>query len=88
MAGIIHRPQFQDPAWRQPSPWPLWGPIAHGNGCEDAAYEGFLWELRYAAPMGLEQLGLPVPPATLTGSQPSSHARRHGLTSPVSSAMA
>lgn len=56
--------------------------------CEDAACEGFLWELRYAAPMGLQQLGLPVPPATLTGSQPSSHARRHGLASPVSSAMA
>ena len=32
---------------------------------QDAACEGSFWELRYAALMALETLGLPAPPATL-----------------------
>ena len=62
------RPQFQKSRPAAALTLARLDPQHAGAALEDAACEGSFWELRYAALMGLEQLGLPAPPATLADS--------------------
>lgn len=60
-----HRPQFQKSRPAAALTLARLDPQQAGTALHDAGCEGSLWELRYAALMGLEQLGLPAPPVTL-----------------------
>ena len=62
------RPQFQKSRPAAALTLARLDPQHGGAALQDAACEGSFWELRYAALMGLEQLGLPVPRATLADS--------------------
>ncbi|SAY38576.1 HEAT repeat domain-containing protein [Candidatus Synechococcus spongiarum] len=62
------RPQFQKSRPAAALTLARLDPRQAAPALQDAACEGSFWELRYAALMGLEQLGLPVPPATLADS--------------------
>lgn len=62
------RPQFQKSRPAAALTMARLAPQHAGVALQDAACEGSFWELRYAALMGLEKLGLPAPPATLADS--------------------
>ena len=60
------RPQFQKSRPAAALTLARLDPGHGGAALQEAACEGSFWELRYAALMGLEQLGLPVPRSALT----------------------
>ncbi|KKZ11765.1 MAG: hypothetical protein TQ37_06475 [Candidatus Synechococcus spongiarum 15L] len=62
------RPQFQKSRSAAAITLARLDPRNAGAALQDAACEGSFWELRYAALMALEQLQLPIPPATLADS--------------------
>ncbi len=74
------RPQFQKSRPAAALTLARLAPQQAGPALQDAACEGSFWELRYAALMGLEQLGLPVPPGSLADADwlVALRARSHG----------
>lgn len=61
------RPQFQKSRPAAALTLARLDPQNAGAALQDAACEGSFWELRYAALMGLEKLGLPAAPTALLG---------------------
>ena len=74
------RPQFQKSRPAAALTLARLAPQQAGPALQDAACEGSFWELRYAALMGLEQLGLPVPLGSLADADwlVALRARSHG----------
>ena len=75
------RPQFQKSRPAAALTLACLDPRQAAPALQEAACEASFWELRYAALMGLEQLGLPVPPATLADSDWLVALRAEGMAS-------